>query len=137
METRYTMGVLALGVAVAVLLTPARRWLLSGWLWAGVGFSILIFLPNLIWQVEHHFISLEFLSYLHARDSTPGALRRVLPGTALRQRQRRHGAAGHRGPILLPFSRRRPPLPLLGWMIVVTFAVFAVVRSRSYYTAPL
>jgi 4-amino-4-deoxy-L-arabinose transferase and related glycosyltransferases of PMT family len=72
METRYTMGVLALGVVAAVLLTPARRWLLSGWLWAGVGLSILIFLPNLIWQAQHHFISREFLSYLHARDLRQG-----------------------------------------------------------------
>src|SRR5262249_10299738 len=68
METRYTMGVLALAVAVAVLLTDARRFLRSGWLWAGVGVSILVFLPNLIWQARHHFISLEFLSYLRARD---------------------------------------------------------------------
>jgi multisubunit Na+/H+ antiporter MnhB subunit len=63
---------LALGVVAAVLLTPARRWLLSGWLWAGVGLSMLIVLPNLIWQAQHHFISREFLSYLHARDLRQG-----------------------------------------------------------------
>src|SRR5882724_2945394 len=57
METRYTMGFLALGIAGTVLLTPARRFLRSGWLWVGVGVSILIFLPNLIWQMQHHLIS--------------------------------------------------------------------------------
>jgi 4-amino-4-deoxy-L-arabinose transferase-like glycosyltransferase len=72
METRYTMGFLALGVAGAVLLTRERRFLRSGWLWAGVAASILIFLPNLIWQMQHHFISLDFLSYLHARDLKQG-----------------------------------------------------------------
>ncbi len=60
METRYTMGFLALGTAGAVLFTPARRFLRSGWLWAGVAVSILVFLPNLVCQMQHHFISLEF-----------------------------------------------------------------------------
>src|SRR5229473_3008314 len=72
METRYTMGFLALGIVGAVLLTPVRRHLLSKWLWIGVALSILSFLPNVIWQVRHHFISLEFLSHLHARDLSQG-----------------------------------------------------------------
>src|SRR5207253_2718952 len=48
------------------------RFLRSGWLWVGVGISILVWLPNLIWQMQHRFISLEFLSYLHARDLRQG-----------------------------------------------------------------
>jgi len=72
METRYTMGFLALGIAGAVLFTPACRFLRSGWLWVGVAVSILVFLPNLVWQMQHHFISLEFLSHLHARDLRQG-----------------------------------------------------------------
>src|SRR4029079_9067292 len=57
MMTRYTMGFLALGITGGVLLTPARRDLLSKWLWMGVAASLLIFLPNLIWQIQHNFIS--------------------------------------------------------------------------------
>jgi hypothetical protein len=45
-----------------------RRYLASPWLWGGVALSWLIFLPNLIWQVQHDFISLEYLSSIHARD---------------------------------------------------------------------
>jgi hypothetical protein len=137
METRYTMGFLALGLAGAVLLTPAHRFLRSGWLWIGVGVSILVFLPNLIWQIRHHFISLEFLSYLHARDLRQGRyngfFREQLwicvnlvtaPLTLLglwfyfvRQEGRRYR--------------------LLGWTFVVTFLLFALAGSRSYYTAAL
>src|SRR5229473_1615859 len=79
METRYTMGFLALGIAGAVLLTPARRFLRSGWLWVGVAISIFVFLPNLIWQVQHHFISLDFLSHLHARDMRQGRYQGFFP----------------------------------------------------------
>src|SRR5882762_2507752 len=52
MQTKYTMAFFAIGVFVAVVLTPARRYLLSAWLWAGVAVSLLIFLPNLVWQAD-------------------------------------------------------------------------------------
>jgi hypothetical protein len=137
METRYTMGFLALGVAGAVLLTPARRFLRSGWLWVGVGVSIVVLLPNLIWQMQHHFISLEFLSHLHTRDV----------------RQGRYGGF-FREQLLICVNLAAAPLTLLGlwfyfvrqhgrryrflgWMFLVTFALFALAGSRSYYTAPL
>jgi hypothetical protein len=38
--------------------------------WVGVS---TLFLPNLIWQMQHHFI--EFLSHLHARDLGQGLYR--------------------------------------------------------------
>lgn len=137
METRYTMGFLALGVAGAVLLTPARRFLRSGWLWAGVGISIIIFLPNLLWQMGHHFISLEFLSHLHARDL----------------RQGRYNGF-YRGQLQICVNLATVPLTLLGawffllreegrryrllgWTFVLSFLLFALAGARSYYTAPL
>src|SRR5215813_11913049 len=58
METRYTAGFLTLGIVGGVLLSDARKYLGSKWLWLGVGISVLLFLPNLIWQAQHHFISL-------------------------------------------------------------------------------
>jgi 4-amino-4-deoxy-L-arabinose transferase-like glycosyltransferase len=137
METRYTTGFLALGVAGAVLFTPARRFLRSGWLWVGVVVSIVIFLPNLIWQMRHHFISLEFLSHLHARDLRQGRYRGF-----------------YRGQLWICVNLVTAPLTLLGlwfyfvsqqgrryrflgWTFAVTFILFALAGSRSYYTAPL
>jgi 4-amino-4-deoxy-L-arabinose transferase-like glycosyltransferase len=137
METRYTIGFLALGIAGAVLLTPLRKHLLSKWLWLGVAASILIFLPNVVWQALHQFISLEFLSYLHARDSRQG---------------RYHGFYREQLQICVNFVTA--PLALLGlwfyfvkqdgkrwralgWVFVVAFLLFAVFGARSYYTAPL
>jgi 4-amino-4-deoxy-L-arabinose transferase-like glycosyltransferase len=72
MMTKYTMAFFAAGLVGGVLLTDARRYLRSPWLWGGVALSILIFLPNLIWQIQHDFVSLEFLSSIHARDVAIG-----------------------------------------------------------------
>jgi hypothetical protein len=137
METRYTMGFLALGLVGGVLFTNARRYLRSGWLWAGVAVSTLIFLPNLIWQAQHHFISLEFLSHIHARDVRQGRNR----GFLVEQ-------------LLLCVNVATVPLTLLGlwfylvrdegrryrllgWAFVITFVLFYFARARFYYTAPL
>jgi 4-amino-4-deoxy-L-arabinose transferase-like glycosyltransferase len=137
METRYTIGFLALGIVGAVLLTPLRKHLLSKWLWLGVAASILIFLPNVIWQARHHFVSLEFLSYLHARDSRQG---------------RYHGFYREQLQICVNFATaplallglwfyfaeyEGKPYRALGWVFVVSFSLFALFGSRSYYTAPL
>ncbi len=137
METRYTMGFLALGVAGAVLLTPARRFLRSGWLWLGVGISILIFLPNLVWQAQHDFVSRDFLSYLHARDLRQGRY------NGFYSQQLWVCVNFVTAPLTLTglwfyFSRQEARrYRLLGWTFVVTFSLFCLAGSRSYYTAPL
>ena len=68
MMTQYTMAFFVAGIVGGVLLTQTRHYLTNGWLWGGVTLSLLIFLPNLIWQIQHDFISQEFLSSIHARD---------------------------------------------------------------------
>lgn len=71
-ETKYTMGFYTAGIVGGVLLTRARRYLASPWLWGGVALSILIFLPNLLWQLRHDLISLHFLQHIHKRDVGQG-----------------------------------------------------------------
>lgn len=137
METRYTMGVLALGVAAAVLLTPARRWLRSPWLWAGVALSLLVFLPNFIWQAQHHFVSRDFLSYLRARDLRQGRYDGFFVEQPLVNVNIVTAPLAILGLWFYFFHREGRRYRLLGWTFVVSFAIFAVVRSRSYYTAPL
>jgi 4-amino-4-deoxy-L-arabinose transferase-like glycosyltransferase len=68
MLTKYAMMFLTAGIATGFLLTPARRFLRSPWLWCGIALALVIFLPNLLWQMRHHFVSLDFLKSIHARD---------------------------------------------------------------------
>src|SRR5215469_1742926 len=137
MQTRYTMGFLVLGIVGAVLLTSERRFLKSGWLWAGVGLSVLIFLPNLIWQAQHHFISLDFLSHLHARDLRQGRYQgfyREQPLTCVNVATALLALLGLWFFLLHQEGRR---YRFLGWTFIVTFALFAIAGARSYYTAPI
>lgn len=78
MQTKYTTGFLVLGVVVGTLLTGARVYLKSPWLWAGVSLSLLIWLPNLLCQYNHDFVSLEFLRSIHERDVRIGRTQNFL-----------------------------------------------------------
>ena len=68
MMTKYTIAFYIAGIVAGVLLTQNRKHLASPWLWGGVGLALVLFLPNLIWQIQHNFISLQFLASIHARD---------------------------------------------------------------------
>ncbi len=79
MMTKYTMGFFGIAIVVGVMVTPARKYLVSKWLWMGVALSILVFLPNLIWQAQHHFVSLDFLKHIHQRDIRLGRTQKFVP----------------------------------------------------------
>lgn len=133
MMTKYTIAFLIVGVVGGVLLTPNRRYLRSGWLWVGVGLSLLIFLPNLIWQIQHNFVSLEFLNSIHARDVRIGRTSGFLP------EQLYVNASGATVPLWLAGLAFYFYLPegkryrLLGWLYVIPLVLFVVVQGRSYY----
>jgi 4-amino-4-deoxy-L-arabinose transferase-like glycosyltransferase len=137
METRYTMGFLALGLVGAVLLTDARRYLRSAWLWAGVAISVLLFLPNLIWQAQHHFISLEFLSHIHSRDVRLGRTRGFLLYQALLCVNVVTLFLAVLGLSFFLIRKDGQRYRLLGWTFVVTLVLFYFAKARFYYTAPL
>jgi 4-amino-4-deoxy-L-arabinose transferase-like glycosyltransferase len=56
--SKYTNLFFGLGVLAWLLADRrARHWLLNRWLWAGGLVALLIFLPNLVWNAEHHWVS--------------------------------------------------------------------------------
>jgi hypothetical protein len=68
LETKYTICFIAAGLLLGLLVSPSRNLLWNRWFVSGVGLALLIFLPNLIWQARHGFITLHFLQYIHTRD---------------------------------------------------------------------
>ena len=133
MLTKYTMGFFAIAVAVGVVLTPTRRHLRSKWLGYGVALSLLIFLPNVLWQAQHHFVSLDFLKQIHERDIRIGRTKDFLPD------QLKFTLFGF--PLWLAglYYYLVPPkgsrFRMLGWMYLVPLALLVIAKGRSYYLA--
>ncbi|PYQ67635.1 MAG: hypothetical protein DMF53_01415, partial [Acidobacteria bacterium] len=62
MMNKHTMAFFGVAVVAGLILTPARRAFRSPWLWLGGLLAVLIYLPNLIWDVQHHFPHFEMLA---------------------------------------------------------------------------
>jgi hypothetical protein len=133
MLSKYSMPFLVAGLFVGVLLTPVRRHLSSRWLWLGVAASLLIFLPNLLWQIHHNFVSIDFLRYIHARDIRWGRTKYFLPGqvelTLFAFPLALMGLYFHF------FSRIAKRFRVLGWMYIIPLLLFVLAKGRFYYLA--
>ena len=109
--TKHTVTTYALGLGLAMLLTPARRHLGSRWLWAGAALAAAIALPNVLWQHAHGWPSIEFYrnAALYKNNPaapaevilqqvlfmSPGVLPLTLAGLAYLWRRRQHGDLRH------------------------------------------
>jgi 4-amino-4-deoxy-L-arabinose transferase-like glycosyltransferase len=136
MLTKYTMIFFAAGLVAGTLLTPARRYLRSPWLWAGVGLALLIFLPNLVWQIRHNFISLDFLSAIHARDIAWGRAEDFWPKQIYATANPFTLPLWLAGLIFCLFAKGGQQFRLLGWMYLVTLALLWLGKGRYYYVGP-
>jgi hypothetical protein len=57
---KHTMLLFAAALGLGLLATPARRHFRQRWLWLGMAIALLLLLPNLLWQMDHDWVSLEF-----------------------------------------------------------------------------
>ena len=137
METRYTAGFLTLGIVAGVSLSDARKYLLSKWLWLGAGMALLLFLPNVIWQAHHDFISLDFLRHLHERDVRQGRNKGFLVGQILLCVNVVTMPLTAAGLWFLSAREHGRKHALVVWACIITFVLFWIAKARFYYTAPI
>ena len=93
-------------------------------------------LPNIIWQIEHHFVSLECLKTIHARDIRWGRTDYFLPNQLWKSANPVTAplwCAGLWYLFVVPDGKR---YRMLGWMYVIPLLAFLVARGRDYYLAP-
>ena len=126
--TKYTIAFYLIGIAAGLLLTRSRRLILSRrrlsspWLWAGAAAAVLICLPNLVWQAQHGFISLRFLTSIHERDVAIGRASGFLGDQFLLLLNPLTIALALVGLYFFLFSPAGQRYRMIGWMYVVTMA---------------
>lgn len=59
--SKYSVAFFAVAIILALLCTPQRRVLASRWFAAGCALAVAVILPDLVWQVAHHFPMLQVL----------------------------------------------------------------------------
>lgn len=131
MLSKYAIPFFAAGLVVGVLLTSARGYLRSRWFWMGVILSLLIFLPNLIWQVRNHFVYLDFVRHIHSRDVRIGRTAGFLPDQLrLTMLAAPLWIAGLWFSLFAGGARR---FQMLGWMYITPLIIFLIAKGRGYY----
>jgi Dolichyl-phosphate-mannose-protein mannosyltransferase len=133
LETKYTILVLAIGLAVGLVLTSERRWLVTPWPWLAALIAATLLAPNLVWQATHGWPTLEFLGNHNAEMAAENPPTRFLSEQLL----------------LIGFAvvplwiagfvhlLRCPRFRSLGLAAVVVILVLLVQRAKSYYAGPV
>jgi len=125
-----------LSVAAALLLAPERRHLRTPWPWLGAGLALVIFFPNLVWQVRHDFATIEDLRNV-ARS---GKNVRLGPAEFVAQQVLiLHPALFPLwlGGLVWLFRGRGGRYRVLGWTFAVFFVVLFALKAKNYYLAPI
>jgi 4-amino-4-deoxy-L-arabinose transferase-like glycosyltransferase len=136
MLTKYTMAFLALGVLGGVLLTPACRYLKSGWFWCGVILALLMMLPNMVWQSQHDWVSLSYLRTIHTRDIGWGWTDSFLLNQLWKSANPVTVPLWCAGLWYLFATKEGERQRMLAWMYVIPLAALFALRGRDYYLAP-
>ncbi len=137
LQEKYSIAVLGFAIVVGLLLTGQRRFLLSPWMWLGGAAAFLIFLPNLLWSVANHWPFVQLMRNLKAegRDVALSPWQYfsqqfllIHPVSAL---------IWITGVIAFLTTRRFRAYRFLGFAYLVGFAVFAILKGKNYYLAPI
>lgn len=135
--TKYTIVFYVAGIVAGFLLTDLRQHIRSGWLWAGVAVSLLIVTPHLVWQIQHDFITADFLDHIRARDVRIGRTDGFLVDQFLVCANPLTAPLWIAGIYSLLRSPRFRSFRILAWMAIVPFVLFVIARGRGYYMGPV
>jgi dolichyl-phosphate-mannose-protein mannosyltransferase len=135
-ETKWTAAFFVAGLVCGILATPLRSHLTSKWLWLGAAISIVIALPNFLWQWKHDFIALDFLQHIHARDIRIGRTSGFITDQFFEATNPITALLWILGLFTLLISPRDSRDRVLAWMALVPFLLLLIARGRGYYMGP-
>jgi Dolichyl-phosphate-mannose-protein mannosyltransferase len=137
LENKYSMAFFASAIVAGLLLTPQRKLLFTPWLVAGAGVALLIFLPNLLWNIHHHWPFLELMHNIRAsgRDIALPPLAFIKQQILLMSPQTLPFWLA--GLLFYFFAPQARAYRTFGWAFVITIGFFMLAHGKSYYSAPV
>ena len=133
-ENKHSFVFFGVGLTVGLLLTPARRHFARRWIWLGGLVAFALALPNLLWQVQHHWATFELLRNV-ARSNKNVVLG---PFTFIAQQTLMVNPAAlplWLGGLCWLLGSRH--YRALGVAYLLTLAEFIILHGKIYYLAPI
>jgi hypothetical protein len=136
MLNKHSMAFFAVAVVAALLLTPGRKAFRSPWPWLGGLLAGAIFLPNLVWMVQHHFPHFEALANIkrEGRDVQLNPLQFMAQQVLMLNPLAMPLWLGGLGWLLAGREGRRYRVLGIAWLGVM--AEMFLLDGRPYYPAP-
>jgi hypothetical protein len=135
MLIKHTMIIFAIGIIIALLMTSYRRLFAEKYLWLSIFMALLIFLPNLIWQINHDWPTLEFI-----REAAINRMEQASPLNFFSQQLLSLNPINLilllTGLYFYLVNSEGKPFRIFGLLFVLLFTFFALQRSKDYYLAP-
>ena len=135
LQNKHSMLFLGFGLLIGLLLTPRRKYLRDRHLWIGTAIAVLIILPNLVWEVRNHWPTLEFMHNASAYKNAPVSPLEFILGQILQFSPQSLLVWGP-GLFWLLRAKRAERYRFLGWLYLSIFALFVLLKAKSYYLAP-
>lgn len=145
---KWSMLFFGCGIFIGILLTRERRALAQRWIWLGFAIAMLIWLPNVIWNIQHHWPFFELMANVRSsgRDVTRGPISFLIDqafsmnilsaplwiaGAIWFFFGRGQKASGENS------SSERGRYRVLGWTGLFLFVFFIVASGKNYYLFPV
>ena len=136
LENKDTMLMFGFAMVAGLMVTPQRRLMATRWFVFGGLAASAIFLPNLIWQIQHHFPHLEMLANIKrsGRNVAIGPLGFI--GWQLLIMQPLAAPIWLCGLYAFLFSDGFKTYRALGYAYLLSLLILLLTEGRFYYLAP-
>jgi 4-amino-4-deoxy-L-arabinose transferase-like glycosyltransferase len=132
---KYNLVFLLVGLFGGIMLSSNRRLLLIPAVWKAILLAIILLLPNIIWQVTHHFPVIHHMQVLKERQLDNNSALGFLKSQVLFF----FGSIPLSIAALIAFSYFKPfrIYRFIGFTFVLTLALFSFLKAKDYYALGL
>ena len=132
---KHTTLFLGTGMAVGLVLTHRRRDLATPWPWFGGAIAFLVFLPNLLWQYQHDWATLEFVRSLNANVMQNTSRAEFILAQFILMNPF-NAIVWIAGFVFFFRSEAGSPYRLVGWIFPTVLTIMLVFKAKVYYLVP-
>lgn len=132
---KHSMLFFGSGIALGLLLTPARRHFATIWIWLGAALAMLLFLPNFLWEMRHGWPTVALLhAVIGTKYSTVPAWEYLAQQALLTHPL--NAPIWLAGLWFFLADRAGRKFSVLGWAYLTVLAEMIVLHGKIYYLAP-
>ena len=132
---KHSMLFFGSGIALGLLLTPARRQYTQIWIWLGAAIAFLLFLPNLLWEIRNHWPTIALLqAVVGGKYSTVAPWDYIWQQTLLTNPLA--APVWLAGLYFLLRDRVGKKYAALAWAYFTVLAEMLILHGKIYYLAP-